>query len=45
MNLSNESFVLSRRIAWREFGGGTAEVLRDMVAQMGLGLPREPRRT
>jgi alkylation response protein AidB-like acyl-CoA dehydrogenase len=25
------------------FGGGTAEVLRDMVAQFGLGLPRAAR--
>jgi alkylation response protein AidB-like acyl-CoA dehydrogenase len=24
-------------------GGGTAEVLRDMVAQLGLGLPRGAR--
>ncbi len=25
------------------FGGGAVEVLRDMVAQMGLGMPRAPR--
>ena len=34
-----------RKCQINTFGGGTAEVLRDMVAQMGLGLPREPRRT
>lgn len=33
-----------RKCQINTFGGGTAEVLRDMVAQMGLGLPREPRR-
>lgn len=33
-----------RKCQINTFGGGTAEVLRDMVAQMGLGLPREARR-
>ena len=29
-----------RRCQINTFGGGTTEVLRDMVAQMALGLPR-----
>ena len=32
-----------RRCQINTFGGGTAEVLRDMVAQVGLGMPRAPR--
>jgi alkylation response protein AidB-like acyl-CoA dehydrogenase len=31
-----------RRCQINTFGGGATEVLRDMVAQMGLGLPRVP---
>jgi 3-oxocholest-4-en-26-oyl-CoA dehydrogenase alpha subunit len=31
-----------RRCQINTFGGGATEVLRDMVAQMGLGLPRAP---
>jgi hypothetical protein len=31
-----------RRCQINTFGGGATEVLRDMVAQMGLGLPRGP---
>jgi len=29
-----------RRCQINTFGGGATEILRDMVAQMGLGLPR-----
>ncbi len=32
-----------RKCQINTFGGGTAEVLRDMVAQFGLGLPRHAR--
>jgi len=32
-----------RKCQINTFGGGTAEVLRDMVAQMGLGMPRAAR--
>jgi alkylation response protein AidB-like acyl-CoA dehydrogenase len=32
-----------RKCQINTFGGGTAEVLRDIVAQFGLGLPRAPR--
>ncbi|MBS0366313.1 MAG: acyl-CoA dehydrogenase family protein [Proteobacteria bacterium] len=32
-----------RKCQINTFGGGTAEVLRDMVAQVGLGMPRERR--
>jgi hypothetical protein len=32
-----------RKCQINTFGGGTAEVLRDMVAQVGLGLPRGAR--
>lgn len=32
-----------RRCQINTFGGGTAEVLRDMVAQVGLGMPRGAR--
>jgi 3-oxocholest-4-en-26-oyl-CoA dehydrogenase alpha subunit len=31
-----------RRCQINTFGGGATEVLRDMVAQLGLGLPRAP---
>jgi len=32
-----------RRCQINTFGGGTAEILRDLVAQLGLGMPRPPR--
>jgi alkylation response protein AidB-like acyl-CoA dehydrogenase len=32
-----------RKCQINTFGGGTAEVLRDMVAQVGLGMPRGAR--
>jgi alkylation response protein AidB-like acyl-CoA dehydrogenase len=32
-----------RKCQINTFGGGTAEVLRDMVAQIGLGMPRGAR--
>ena len=41
--LAGQVEQLSRQGIVNTFGGGVNEVLRDMVATLGLGMPRSPR--